>query len=315
MVISCYQNLAWKKVLASSFVNLSGDSCLTKNHISLRSYATAVDPSEDDSDVHYDLKWPKKKFPTPYELFGMENKVNSPEIDPKVMKKKYHEYARLYHPDISQNIRIIRSPMDELQLDKNLLTMDEKLHRFKVTTQAYQILSDPKKKRLYDFTQSGWPYGPTGAASTSPQAQYPGSHGYRSDYAYAYWNAGTWEDAKEMNSEKQPFDAWVMFLWLCGFVVCIQATALLTRIEDSLTRKNYTHEETEQDLLQSYTNYGLDTDKISRWRRFLWFRAYGLYRSDTELDREAKKNEDMVQDILKKSDEKAKALSETSGPE
>ncbi|QLQ78880.1 hypothetical protein HG537_0B02280 [Torulaspora globosa] len=310
MVTSCCENLAWRKVVASRFASFSG---LTKS-TGLRSYATTLNQAEDNSDIYYDLKWPKNKFPTPYELFGID-KTDGRNIDPKLMKKRYHEYARLYHPDVSQNIRIIRSPIDQMQLDKNLLTVDEKSHRFKVTTQAYQILTDPKKKRLYDFTQSGWPYGPTGATSTTPAAQYPGSHGYRSDNVYAYWNAGTWEDANHMNSEKQPFDAWVLFMWLCGFVICIQATALLTRIEDSLTRQNYTHEETEHDLLQSYTNYGLDTDKISRWRRFLWFRTYGLYRSNTDLDREARRNEEMVQDILKKSEQSIKPVSEIKRPE
>lgn len=301
------ENLAWKKAFISSCI---ASPCVVRKTVLCRSYATFPKKPEPDSDIHYDLKWPKHEFPTPYDLFGIDSKAGSPEIDARVMKKKYHEYARLYHPDISQNIKIIRSPLDQLQLEKNLLSSDEKLHRFKVSTAAYQILSDPKKKRLYDFTQSGWPYGPTGSVASTPAAQYPGSHGYRSDYAYAYWNAGTWDDASRMNAEKQPFDAWVLFMWLCGFVICIQATALLTRIEDSLTRKNYSHEETERDLAQSYTNYGLDTDKISRWRRFLWFRAFGLYRSDTDLDREAKRNEEMVQDILKKKGQKERPARE-----
>lgn len=313
MVTSCCENVAWRKLLTSSFASFSGDLCSVSKSTARRSYATTSNQAEDNSDIYYDLKWPKSKFPTPYDLFGIDNRTGQ-NIDPKVMKKRYHEYARLYHPDVSQNIRIIRSPIDQMQLDKNLLTVDEKLYRFKVTTQAYQILTDPKKKRLYDFTQSGWPYGPAGAASTTPAARYPGSHGYRSDHVYAYWNAGTWEDA-QTSSEKQPFDAWVLFMWLCGFVICIQATALLTRIEDSLTRQNYTHEETEHDLLQSYTNYGLDTDKISRWRRFLWFRTYGLYRSNTDLDREARRNEEMVQDILKKSEQSEKPVSELTRPQ
>lgn len=50
----------------------------------------------------------------------------------------------------------------------------------------------------------------------------------------------------------------------------------------------------------AYLNYGLDTDKWSRLRRFLWFRTYGLYRDKSDLDREAKKNERIVQDLKTK---------------
>lgn len=287
--------------IASSMRSFASGSCLAGAFLFRKSYATA---SQDDSDPHYDFRWPKKANPTPYDLFDMGIKADGSEIDAKALKKKYHEYARLYHPDISQNIRIIRSPIDQLKFEKNLLTLDEKLHRFKATTQAYEILSDPKKKKLYDFTQSGWSFGPSGSSS-GMTGQHPGTHGYRSDSTYAYWNAGTWEDHHDMKAEKEPIDVWTLFLWLCGLVICVQATALLTRIEDSLTSNRFTHDETEHDLTQSYTNYGLDTDKISRLRRFLWFRAYGLYRTNADLDREAKKNEELVQSIMNKKEKKA----------
>lgn len=288
--------------ITSSIRGTAAGSCLFGGILFRRSYATV--PS-DNSDAHYDSKWPKKDNPTPYDLF---DKADGSEVDVRALKRKYHEFAKLYHPDISQNIRIIRSPINQIKFESNLLTLDEKLQRFKITTQAYEILSDPRKKRSYDTSRSGWSYGPQNYASTMT-TQYPGSHGYRSDSTYAYWNAGTWEDHNNMKTEKEPIDVWTLFLWLCGLVVCVQATALLTRIEDSLTSKRYTHDETEHDLAQSYTNYGLDTDKVSRLRRFLWFRTYGLYRTNADLDREAKKNEELVQNMLNKKEQKEKTAS------
>lgn len=294
--------LSGRIAIESSIRGTAAGSCLFGGFLFCRSYATV--PS-DNSDAHYDSKWPKKDNPTPYDLF---DKADGSEVDVRALKRKYHEFAKLYHPDISQNIRIIRSPINQIKFESNLLTLDEKLQRFKITTQAYEILSDPRKKRSYDTSRSGWSYGPQNYASTMT-TQYPGSHGYRSDSTYAYWNAGTWEDHNNMKTEKEPIDVWTLFLWLCGLVVCVQATALLTRIEDSLTSKRYTHDETEHDLAQSYTNYGLDTDKVSRLRRFLWFRTYGLYRTNADLDREAKKNEELVQNMLNKKEQKEKTAS------
>lgn len=294
--------LSGRIAITSSIRGIAAGSCLFGGFLFRRSYATV--PS-DNSDAHYDSKWPKKDNPTPYDLF---DKADGSEVDVRALKRRYHEFAKLYHPDISQNIRIIRSPINQIRFESNLLTLDEKLQRFKITTQAYEILSDPMKKRSYDTSRSGWSYGPQNYASTMA-TQYPGSHGYRSDSAYAYWNAGTWEDHNDMKTEKEPIDVWTLFLWLCGLVVCVQATALLTRIEDSLTSKRYTHDETEHDLTQSYTNYGLDTDKVSRLRRFLWFRTYGLYRTNADLDREAKKNEELVQNMINKKEQKEKTAS------
>lgn len=299
--------MRYRGALKFSLLGLPADSYQGGSDRLSRWYATHSEKSEDGPNIHQDIKWPKHEHPTPYDVFGIDGKQASPHVDPKALKKRYHEFAKLYHPDISQNIKIIRSPMQQSQADKNLLSLDEKLHRFKVMTQAYEILSNSRKKKLYDVTKSGWSYGPAGTTNMVYAAQSPGSHGYRSDYAYAYWNAGTWEDVNNMNSEKQKVDVWTLFIWLCGLVICVQATALLSRIEDSLTRKQYTHEETEYDLAQCYNNYGLDTDKISRFKRFLWFRAYGLYRSNSDLDREAKKNEELVNNLRKKE------LKETPG--
>lgn len=275
--------------------------------IYVRQYSISVNiPDDEHNQIHHDKKWPSKKHPTPYEIFGIPQQscsnTNPSTLDGRMLKKRYHEYAKLYHPDISQNIRIIRSPIEQHAVDSRLLSFDEKLLRFKIITQAYEILSNNQKKNLYDCTKAGWSYGPVNSTITNSTSAYPNRHGYQSDSTYEYYNAGTWEEMNDLNSrdhEKEKLNPWTIFLWVCGLVVCLQATALLTRIENSLTSKQFTHEETEFDLAQSYTNYGLDSDKFSRFRRFLWFRTYGLYRAKEDLDREAKINEGIVKGLMK----------------
>ena len=75
---------------------------------------------------------------------------------------------------------------------------------------------------------------------------------------------------------------------------------MLARIEDTLTDKSITEDNIEVELGQCYINYGLDTDKWSRLRRFLWFRTFNMYRSKVDLDREAEKNEDLIKTLQEK---------------
>ncbi|KOG96360.1 Jid1p [Saccharomyces eubayanus] len=250
-----------------------------------------------------DDQWPQLQEPSPYDIFGISKTGSeSATLDRKSLKKKYHRYVKLYHPDHSDNIMIFSTDKVSDCSSKSplLLTSSEKLHRFKVISQAYDILRDPKKKIVYDTTRQGWstPF----SSSTNVKTEnyhYAGSYGYHSSSQYEYWNAGTWEDANSMRNEriKENFNPWTLIAIVCGLAICIEGTALLTKIQESLSKAEFTHEESEIHLIQSYTNYGLDTDKYSRLRRFLWFRTWGLYKSKEDLDREAKINEDMIRKL------------------
>src|SRR5258705_6267873 len=61
-----------------------------------------------------------------YEVLGIKRNAKPEEI-----KKAYRRLARKYHPDVN--------PGDKSSED-----------RFKLTTEAHDILSDPKKRRVYD---------------------------------------------------------------------------------------------------------------------------------------------------------------------
>lgn len=261
----------------------------------LRCYAT----HSFNTDPIYDESWPKSSNPTPYDIFGLP----PGQVDPRLLKKKYYSLAKLYHPDITNNITILTSKKHhKAEIDSsNIMSLSEKMERFRMLSEAYEILGDLKKKSTYDRFKTGWSHSPTLDRSAAYASAT--SHGYHQNYNYEYWNAGTWEEVNNLkNKDTKKLSPWVIIAWVCGLFGCIEFTALLTRIEDSLTKNHFTHDETERDLVQAYINYGLDTDKWSRLRRFLWFRTYSLYRNKDDLDREAKKNEKMVQTLRNKEE-------------
>src|SRR3989442_3518761 len=61
-----------------------------------------------------------------YEVLGIKRDAKPDEI-----KKAYRRLARKYHPDVN--------PGDKASED-----------RFKLTTEAHDVLSDPKKRKVYD---------------------------------------------------------------------------------------------------------------------------------------------------------------------
>lgn len=258
-----------------------------------RRWASHMNVEGGDNPHVFDNKWTQEKNPTPYSIFGFTDLCA---VDRKQLRKRYHAFAKLYHPDISNSLRITESPNSD-----DLISAQEKLLRFRMATNAYELLNDESKKRLYDHTRSGWSYGPQGSRSTTNGFQHGNSHGYKSNATYAYYNAGTWEDLNDLGKEERPkLDPWIFFIWVCGLVICFEGTSLLSRLEDTIVGKHFTQEQTENDLVQSRINYGLETDKFNRLRRFLWFRAFGLYRSKDDLDREAVKNEQLVQNLKNK---------------
>ena len=272
-----------------------------------RSYAT-IKPSEalivrpnnepNSSINHYeDTLWPDVAHPTPYEIFGLSKHVHISRNEFRNLKKRYHRYAKLYHPDLNNTVV---SKVYKVGLRQ--LTPSEKIKRFNLVSEAYDILTTPSKKTLYDMTRSNW-------SNTVPRNAHAGmdyaadaANGFYSNSTYAYWNAGTWEDMREFNERyygyrsDEELSLRTMLAIFFGMFLCVEGTVLLQKLQSSLIERSdvLDDEDIEEILSQTYENFGLDTDKFSRIRRFLWFRSWGLYRSKEDLDREAKQNESLM---------------------
>src|SRR5579862_7429920 len=87
-----------------------------------------------------------------YDTLGVSRKADADEI-----RKSYRKLARKHHPDLN--------PGDK--------SAEE---RFKNVQEAYDILSDPKKRQMYDqygfYSESGFPG--AGSGSSSGQGPHPG---------------------------------------------------------------------------------------------------------------------------------------------
>jgi len=66
-----------------------------------------------------------------YKMFGLERNATAKDI-----KKAYRKLARKYHPDINK----------EKSAEEH----------FKKVAEAYEVLKDPEKRRLYDQLGSEW---------------------------------------------------------------------------------------------------------------------------------------------------------------
>src|SRR5271170_1327731 len=102
-----------------------------------------------------------------YQTLGIERDADVDEI-----RKAYRRLARKYHPDLN--------PGDK--------TAEE---RFKKVQEAYDILSEPKKKQMYDqygfYSENGMPAGGAGA---NPGQQGPNMGFGGFDFSDAYSRAG-----------------------------------------------------------------------------------------------------------------------------
>src|ERR1044072_6674271 len=67
-----------------------------------------------------------------YQILGVKKDAKADEI-----KKSYRKLARKYHPDVNPNDKTAEA-------------------KFKEVSEAYDVLSDPEKRKLYDQFGSQW---------------------------------------------------------------------------------------------------------------------------------------------------------------
>src|SRR5689334_9888002 len=114
-----------------------------------------------------------------YETLSVPRNASAEDI-----RKSYRKLARKYHPDLN--------PGDKSSED-----------RFKNVQEAYDVLSDPKKRQMYDqfgfYSENGYPgAGPTGSGG---QAPHPGMDFSGFDFSDLFSGGGTGAGAGARRAE------------------------------------------------------------------------------------------------------------------
>ena len=118
-----------------------------------------------------------------YKTLGVEREAGAEEI-----RKAYRRLARKHHPDLN--------PGDKAAED-----------RFKNVQEAYDILSDPKKKQMYDqfgfYSENGMPQGGAGHRGGGPNMGFGGF-----DFSDVYQRGGGRRTAAGNSSFQDIFSQW-----------------------------------------------------------------------------------------------------------
>lgn len=127
-----------------------------------------------------------------YEILGVSRNA-----DDSAIKKAYHRLAKKYHPDTN---------VGNAQAEE----------RFKEITEAYGILSDPEKRKLYDrFGHSAFDPGAGGAGGAYGAGSAWGQEGSAGGSAYGY--AGPDGAYQEFHFESGDMDEFMKNLFRDGF--------------------------------------------------------------------------------------------------
>ncbi|KAK3317755.1 hypothetical protein B0T19DRAFT_297206 [Cercophora scortea] len=130
-----------------------------------RSFASVVERHRNEKDT----KWPASVHPTPYEIFDLGR-------DAPYSKLRFYELVKVYHPDRRRHTA------------HDGISHATKLERYRLVIAANNILSDPKKRRLYNLTGTGW-----GAQPDLHGAYRAADRKWREEPGNPSMNA-TWED-------------------------------------------------------------------------------------------------------------------------
>lgn len=124
-----------------------------------------------------------------YEILGVQRNASLEDI-----KKSYRKLAREHHPDMVKE-------SDKPAAEK----------RFKEINEAYQVLSDPQKRKMYDqFGHVGAGYGPEGFSGA-------GQSGQRGPFTYTYTSSGGAGGESPFDFGSADFDPFDIFEDFFGF--------------------------------------------------------------------------------------------------
>lgn len=93
---------------------------------------------------------PTSKQATPYEIFHLPRNTSPSEI-----KTRYYDLVKIYHPDriLAQYNEV---PSSSIKPNTTILTPEKAHEDFKRVREAYVLLSNERKRRLYDRSGIGW---------------------------------------------------------------------------------------------------------------------------------------------------------------
>jgi len=125
-----------------------------------------------------------------YQILGIDKKAS-----PEDIKQAYRKLAREHHPDMVQ------------EKDK-----DAAEKRFKEINEAYQVLGDTQKRKMYDQ------YGAAGPGFDPSGAQQGAQNGQWGPFTYSYSSAGGSPFGQGQGFEDfDPFDVFESFFGSRGF--------------------------------------------------------------------------------------------------
>lgn len=105
-----------------------------------------------------------------YKILGVGRNAGKEEI-----KKAYRKIARKYHPDVNPG-------------------SEEAEKKFKQANEAYEVLSDPEKRKKYDQYGKDWEHAEAFEQARRQQGGSSGSTGRRSTFSEGFGDAGDFSD-------------------------------------------------------------------------------------------------------------------------
>ena len=273
-------------------------SYIRSNLIMVRTYATASEPIDHHSKNNLQ-PWPTSKKPTPYEIFQIDPKDENLSVLEfnKILKRIHSSYVKIYHPDISSNIEILDSKQQPL-------TQQMKRDRFDQIMTAYELLKDPRRRTAYNrYKSTSWDSYLTQKSTSWDSYRMANAHRqkYKFENDEEFWRAGTWEDYYKMKFKRKPptkeemdknkYKILAGVLAVVGLTCGLEVMLALNKTKEVQRQNTLLNLRSMQDLQRSQDNYGNDTTRFLRIRRFLLQRRSAFVNAD-DANFEKLKNED-----------------------